>query len=217
MSSAVRTKKDEQSEATRRRLVDAAALLFAERGFRQTSVQAIGEQAGISRGSIFWHFGSKEGLLWAVVEDAFARWESDVLVPDIGDAVGIEAVRRGIASHRRFLTEDTEALRLFYVLMFEAMGPRAELRGRFVDLHRHLREATAGWIAAGQAAGELREDIDPQSIITVLVGALGGLAYQYLLDPDDVDLDAAYGGLTALFERGLAAERTRAQRRSVSL
>ena len=205
MSAAAGTKKDEQSRATRRRLIDAASSLFAERGYRDTSVQAIGERAGISRGSIFWHFGSKEGLLWAVVEEAFGRWETDVLVPDIGDAIGIEAVRRGVRAHHRFLTDDGSALRLFYVLMFEALGPRPEFRGRFVELHAHLRATTAGWIAGGQRAGELREDIDPQIVTTMLVSALGGLAYQYLLDPEGVDLDAAYAGLVAVLERGLAA------------
>ncbi len=205
MGAVAGTKKDEQSRETRRRLIDAASGLFAEHGYRDTSVQAIGERAGISRGSIFWHFGSKEALLWAVVEEAFGRWETDVLVPDIGDATGIEAVRRGVIAHRRFLTEDGGALRLFYVLMFEALGPRPELRERFVELHAHLRAATAGWIASGQRTGELRADIDAQIVTTMLVSALGGLAYQYLLDPDGVDLDAAYDGLVALLGRGLAA------------
>jgi len=205
MSAAAGTKKDEQSRATRRRLLDAASALFAEHGYRDTSVQAIAERAGISRGSIFWHFGSKEGLLWAVVEEAFGRWETDVLVPDIGDAIGIEAVRRGVRAHRRFLTDDGSALRLFYVLMFEALGPRPEFRGRFDELHAHLRATTAGWITSGQRAGELRTDIDPQIVTTMLVSALGGLAYQYLLDPEGVDLTAVYDGLVALLERGLAA------------
>src|SRR5688500_11779761 len=96
--------KQEQSERSQDALIHAATSLFAERGYRGTSVQAIGERAGVSRGSIFWHFGSKEGLLWAVVERSFRSWEAEILVPDVGDARGIEAVRRGLRAHRRFLT-----------------------------------------------------------------------------------------------------------------
>src|SRR5215210_270701 len=103
--SAAPSVKQAQSARSRRALVDAATTLFAERGYRDTSVQAIGERAGVSRGSIFWHFGSKEGLLWAVVKRSFEDWESDVLVPDVGEATGIEAVGRALAAHRRFLTE----------------------------------------------------------------------------------------------------------------
>ncbi len=205
MASATRTKREEQGDASRRRLVEAAAELFAERGYRDASVQAIGERAGISRGSIFWHFGSKEGLLWAVVEDAFGRWEADVLVPDVGTATGLEAIRRGIAAHRRFVAESGEPLRLFFTLLFEALGPRPELRERFVGLHRRLRGAATGWIEPGVRAGELRADVPVATIATLLTATLGGLVYQHLLDPEGVDLDAAYAGLSATLERGLAA------------
>lgn len=198
-----RTKKDAQSQATRERLVAAATTLFAEQGFRSTTVQAIGERAGISRGSIFWHFGSKEGLLWAVVERSFSRWETETLVPDVGDAIGIEAMRRGLASHRRFLTEDPGALRLFYVLMFEALGPRPELLGEFVSLHEHLRDVCASWITAGQRAGEIRPDLDARATVTVLIATMGGIAYQALVDPDGLELDRVYTDASALFERGL--------------
>ena len=75
MAEVATSRKREQSQQSRERLIDAATRLFAERGYRDASVQAIGEEAGISRGSIFWHFGSKEGLLWAVVQRAFTRWE----------------------------------------------------------------------------------------------------------------------------------------------
>ncbi|HNG58070.1 MAG TPA: helix-turn-helix domain-containing protein, partial [Solirubrobacterales bacterium] len=47
----------EQSEISRQKLLDAAAIVFARQGFHKASLQAIGEEAGISRGSIVWHFG----------------------------------------------------------------------------------------------------------------------------------------------------------------
>src|SRR3954464_13619151 len=119
------TRKELQALESRRRLGDAASRLFAQRGYRDASVQAIGEAAGVSRGSIFWHFGSKEGLVMAVVEQAFARWESETLVPNVGDAVEVGAIRRGLAAHRAFLeSEAGGAQRLFFVPFFEALGPR---------------------------------------------------------------------------------------------
>lgn len=195
------TKKDEQSSRSRERLVEAATRLFAERGYRDTSVQAIAEAAGISRGSIFWHFGSKEGLLSAVAESAFRRWEIETLAGDVGEARGIEAVRRALASHRRFLREETDLLRLFYVLMFEALGPRPELVERFASLHRGLRERGREWLSGD----DLRDDVDPEAVAALITGALGGVAYQYLLDPDGLDLDRTYGDLKRTLERGLAA------------
>jgi AcrR family transcriptional regulator len=197
------TRKAEQSEASRERLERAAADLFAQRGYRDASVQAIGEAAGISRGSIFWHFGSKEGLLFAVVDRVFREWETGGLLVDVGDAVGLEAVERALASHRRFLEEQRTALGLFYVLMFESLGPRPELRERFAALHEHLRDATEGFIVAGQERGEVRADVDARAVVTILIGALGGLAYQALLDRE-LDLDGAYAALSAVAVRGLS-------------
>jgi AcrR family transcriptional regulator len=196
-----RTKKDEQSTRSRERLVQAATRLFAERGYRDTSVQAIAEAAGISRGSIFWHFGSKEGLLSAVAEEAFRRWETETLVGDVGDARGIEAMRRALDSHRRFLLDDTDVLRLFFVLMFEALGPRPELVERFAELHRGLRERGREWLRDD----DVRADVDPATVAALITGALGGIAYQYLLDPGGLDLDRAYSDLERLLARGLAA------------
>lgn len=196
--------KKEQAARSRKALIQAAMDLFAERGYRGTSVQAIGDLAGVSRGSIFWHFGSKEGLLWAVVERAFAEWESDVLVPDVGRATGVEAMRRALAAHRRFLTERSEALRLFYLLMFEALGPHPELAQEFARLHMHLREMTVGWMQQAIDAGELRDDVDATAVVILITGALGGLAYQWLLDPGGFDLDRVYEDLEKTLARGLA-------------
>ena len=195
-----------QSAETRRRLIDAASELFAEQGYAGTSILHIAERSGISRGSVAWHFGSKDGLLWAVVEDAFAQWETTVLVPDIGDTIGIAAVRAALRAHRRFLEGDTTRLRLFYVLMFDAIGPRDDLRVRFAQLHTHLRDLCEHWIAAGQEAGEIRSDVDPRAVVTVLIGAVGGIAYQSLVDPD-LDLAPLYCNLDALAIDGLRAPR----------
>jgi len=195
--------KKEQAARSREALIKAATTLFAERGYRETSVQAIGESARVSRGSIFWHFGSKEGLLWAVVERAFQAWETEVLVTDVSDATGIEAVRRTLHAHRRFLMDDTETLRLFYVLIFEALAPRPELAGDFARLHVQLRELTVGWIQEAIDAGTVREDLDATAVVTFITAALGGIAYQWLLDPGGFDLDRVYEDLEKTLVRGI--------------
>jgi TetR/AcrR family transcriptional regulator, acrAB operon repressor len=200
-----RSRKGEQAERSRERLIEAATGLFAARGYRATSVQAIAEAAGISRGSIFWHFGSKEGLLWAVVERRFAAWESEVLLPDVGGAKGVEAIRRALSAHKTFLTERSSELRLFYVLLFEALGPRPDLASEFARLHLHIRELTTGWIQDAIDAGELRAGVDAEAVVIFITGALGGIAYQWLLNPGGFDLERVYSDLATTFERGLRA------------
>jgi AcrR family transcriptional regulator len=196
--------KAEQSLKTRRRLIAAATKLFARKGYRDASVQEIADAAGISRGSIFWHFGSKEGLLWAVAEELFARWENQVLVPEVGEATGIEAVRRSLDAHRAFLGGQPEAIRLFHVLMFEALGPRPDLGSEYARLHRHFKNLGARWIERGVETGDVRADVDSDAVAVAIIGALGGIAYQYLLDPEGVDLERVYAALGRTLERGLS-------------
>jgi AcrR family transcriptional regulator len=58
----------ERSEATRGALLEAARRLFTEHGFAATSRDEIAEASGVTRGALYHHFSSKEGLFRAVVE-----------------------------------------------------------------------------------------------------------------------------------------------------
>jgi len=66
-----------RSEAKRTRIVDAATLYFAERGYHDARVGDIALAIGIAKGSIFQHFGSKDGLFFEVYKRAvrsFAKY-----------------------------------------------------------------------------------------------------------------------------------------------
>lgn len=63
----------DRGQATREQLVTAATRLFAERGFDATSVEAVLDAAGVSRGSLYHHFKSKEALFEAVLDAAEVR------------------------------------------------------------------------------------------------------------------------------------------------
>ena len=62
-------KKAEQSEATRRALLQAARELFTERGYADTATEDIAQRAGVTRGALYYQFRDKAGLFRAVFED----------------------------------------------------------------------------------------------------------------------------------------------------
>lgn len=76
----------EEAEETRQRIIGVALALFANRGYEGVSVRDIAEGAGATHGLIRHHFGSKEGVWWAVAEAAGAEYE-DALRPLIAEAV----------------------------------------------------------------------------------------------------------------------------------
>ena len=58
-----------RGEATRGQLIAVATRMFADRGYEDTSIEAVLREAGVSRGSLYHHFASKEALFEAVAED----------------------------------------------------------------------------------------------------------------------------------------------------
>ena len=62
-------KTKEETEVTRRRILDVALDVFAEKGYSRTSLQEIADRAGYTRGAVYWHFKNKADLLAALGED----------------------------------------------------------------------------------------------------------------------------------------------------
>ena len=109
-----------QGAESRRRILDAAAALMAERGYAGTSISAICQRSGLPASSVYWHFESKEGLLTAVMERGALEW-----VESIGssrDLAGSPRERlRGILERcaARFPDRPAEFMRLHLMLALE--------------------------------------------------------------------------------------------------
>ncbi|GAA0394196.1 TetR/AcrR family transcriptional regulator [Paenibacillus motobuensis] len=68
-------KKQLQSEQTKRRVADAARALFVNKGYKATSIEDISEATGSSKGNIYYHFKSKEGLFLYLLDEWEQEWE----------------------------------------------------------------------------------------------------------------------------------------------
>jgi AcrR family transcriptional regulator len=184
-----RTQQERVAESDSRMLA-AALHLIAERGSRGTSLAAIGEAAGYSRGLVHERFGSKAGLLWALTKQMLRTWtqESRAQRPE---RTGIDALSDLLDNHRRALEED-RGIRSFYALMFEAIGPTPDLQPEFRKLHVRFRADIERVLRAGIASGEIRGDIDPVAQAALMLAMQRGIAFQWLLDPGAFSLEAAY-------------------------
>jgi AcrR family transcriptional regulator len=90
-------KRADRGRATRDQLVAVATELFAQRGFDGTSIEAVLEAAGVSRGSLYHHFASKEALFEAVLDAVEARIseETNALLATLGETDSLGALRAG--------------------------------------------------------------------------------------------------------------------------
>ncbi|MEO8604540.1 MAG: TetR/AcrR family transcriptional regulator [bacterium] len=173
----------------------AALKLIAARGYDRTSLQAIGDEAGYSRGLVSHRFGSKEGLLWAIFEHTFGEWKTERLMPRIGERVGIEALQAIVEASRAAMRSAPDKMRAFYAMLFESLGALEVLRPKVAEFHRRQRQAVAAAIAAGIERGSVRGDVDPAREAALFMSMLRGAAYQWVLDPRGVDSDALHDAI----------------------
>lgn len=64
-------------ELSRRRILDAALEIAADRGYSGTSISEVSKLSGLPNSSIYWHFKDKDALFAAVIEDSYVRWLAD--------------------------------------------------------------------------------------------------------------------------------------------
>lgn len=185
------------------RMLAAALRLIGERGYRGTSLAAIGEAAGYSRGLVHERFGSKAGLLWKLVKNMLRVWNHESRARGSSGHRGIDGLCDLLDNHRRAVVED-RGIRTFYALMFEALGPTPDLLPEFRELHRAFRSDIERIVRAGIDAGSIRSDVDPKAQAVLLLGAQRGIAFQWLLDPEGFSIDAAYDELKRNLRRTLA-------------
>jgi TetR/AcrR family acrAB operon transcriptional repressor len=189
---------DEIGEESRRRILDAAEELFAERGFDRTSFVDIAKRSGISRGSIPWHFKNKNGLVMAVVERVIDRiWPAERY--------------RHLPPFTEVFADTAELLRsgnsaLVFMILVEALGERGTVREQYREFLTRRRDGIEVLLRLRRPA-----DADPdiaaaqeRAAAVALNGTLLGIHLQALVDPDNVDLDEALQSVAEMFDRNLA-------------
>jgi len=201
----------ERSALSDRRMIEAAIELITRRGCEKTTLQAIGQAAGYSRGLVSHRFGSKEGLFRAVMAWIAARWRRE-LDPAVADLDGADALCAFADAHGRFALGHPEIVRALFTLWFEALNPESSLRPAVLEEQRAVRARVEGWLRSARQRGALPDSTDPALQSAQFCGTLYGITYQWLTDPERLDLGAMLGELEASTRRSLPAARGRARR-----
>jgi len=170
--------------ATTRReeLSRAASRLFAERGFHGTSMDALAQELGVQKGSLYSLIGSKQELLYATMRTgATAFHEALDAVPD--DAPAGERVRLALRGHLRVVSEGLDVATVF---TREWRYLEGEHREEIVRERRRYEERWRGLFRDGVEAGDLRTDLDVGAA-TLLILSAANWAYTWLEPGRDTD------------------------------
>ncbi len=181
-----RTQAQRSAEA-RERLLQAAAALIAEGGLGALTVAEVGRRAGYSRGIAHHHFGSKDALVAELVGQV-EREFTDATRPARHRTSAVEAVVETAAVFIGMLRRLPTIHRAFLVLWSGAVVSPPSVRSLLVDSDAAFRRTITRIVVAGQAAGDVRADVDSRAFAVGLLGQLRGIAMQHLLDPGSVHL-----------------------------
>jgi len=123
-----------RGEATRGQLIAIATRMFAERGYEDTSIEAVLREAGVSRGSLYHHFPSKEALFEAVAEEVETSVGAQTLLAASGSEGPVEALQAGFVAWIR-LAGDPVVRR---ILLIDAPSVLGWERWRAMEEHHAL-------------------------------------------------------------------------------
>lgn len=152
---------------TRRRLLAAATEELVDRD-GQLEVDSVAFRAGVSVGSIYRHFGSRAGLVGAVVDDFYKRYRTEALETNpVPGGRFAERERKRTELSVRFHYQDPLAVVILWQLHLDPEVAANE--GRHID--EMIAEATAV-MALGQKRGELPKDRDPQFVGAMIIGGM---------------------------------------------
>lgn len=194
----------ERSAISDRAMLDAAIELILSRGPDKTTLKAIGEKAGYSRGLATYRFGSKAGLFDAVCKSISRRWLG-YLTDGVGEQTGIDAMCAALDAFLRFLEDSPRDARVLHILYGGAASPTSEYRETSRAIHKRQREDVADWVRAGIAKGSIRADVDPGSVAAHYIAYTSGLMYLWLIEPDAVDFAKANDDMKTHLHRSLSA------------
>ena len=195
----------ERTAISDRAMIEAAKELLLTRGLEKTTLAAIGERAGYSRGLASYRFGSKAGLFDEVCKSISRRW-LDYLTERVGEQDGIAAMCTALDSFFAFITEHPRDAQVLQILYGGAASPTAEYRETSINIHQRQLDDVADWVRAGIEHGSIRADIDPESIAAQYIAYISGMTYLWLINPASVDFGKANADMKTHLRRSLKAD-----------
>ena len=189
-----RQDKDVTTSPTALRILDAAKKILSERGYSKLTLQAIEEESGEYRALVAYYFGSKQGLVDAII-DSLMDTEDKALREHLAGIEKPEERVRTLIDEQRQISADWRGFCAFYELLPHIMRDdrsREDLAANYAK----SRELDRQTLAAGSAVCGVRgrsggaKDLDNHAALSVAI--VEGLAVQYAADREQFDHEGAY-------------------------
>jgi TetR/AcrR family transcriptional regulator, transcriptional repressor for nem operon len=161
-----------KGEKTRQKIVAKAAVLFNQRGFEGCSMRDIVEASGLEKGSIYGHFSSKEELALEAFDFAWA----DTVQKRMGNLDTVDDAVDKLKLHvRNYVNTPSFSGGCPWLnIAVDADDGNLALRERARKAVREWEAALVAIVVEGQERGEIRAEVQPQGVATLLISTLEG-------------------------------------------
>lgn len=171
----------EHGQLQRRKIMQAATTNFCRRGYHETSVQHICDEAGLSKGGLYTYFKSKEEILAAVVEDSFLESvaEAESAAQD-GQTVTEKLDRLAEMAIVRMTSNADDSIHspLLQMEIWAEASKNPHLRALCAKGAARWEAFLAGVLREGQRRGEIAPHVSPEAVASILVAVFDGLSMQ---------------------------------------
>lgn len=182
-------------EEVRARVLEAAATVFARRGFEGATIDEVAAAAGFTKGAVYSNFANKDGLFLALLDaqiEARVQLVRGVLAaaptgPGAAVAIGDRLARAAL---------DDPDWQLLFLEFWQRAVREPSVRAEFVAHRRALRSSIAEAIRQAHETQATESTWSPEELTVLVLALSNGLAIETLVDPGDIP--------TGLFGRALA-------------
>jgi AcrR family transcriptional regulator len=191
----------EEAEQTRQDLLDAALTIFSQKGYTATHLEDIARAAGVTRGAIYHHFGSKSDLFLALLEKA-AEVSNSAIDRAVSEGGSFVEIVSRILVYTFSLLEDDR--RFSEVMALQLTTPDVEpLAKRRHDEAQELVQSISGFFRVIIEQGELRPGLDPVIAARAFLGYQNGLAMLWLANRGAFSVKMDAPQLAEIFVNGV--------------
>jgi AcrR family transcriptional regulator len=199
-------KTKEEAEETRHSILEAATTVFLNKGVSSASLEQIAEEAGLTRGAIYWHFKNKMDLFAALHDQLYAPCTDSILKDlEMDSAEPLKQLEElcvklfidleAIPQRKRILT--------IFFLKCDYSGDMEVVLARQNQRKKESMELFAKYFERAKEKGHLNKDADPYALTVSLICYITGIVYEYLRNPEMINLEKDIHTLISLFFVGI--------------
>ena len=164
---------------THQTILNTAQQLFAVKGYNGTSMNDIVKESGVSKGAIYNHFESKERLFLSLMEVQTQVGFSQLEATFSDDDTSVDKLKKILAVT---FSGSVSCPRELCMMQTEFMVSASRIESIVPELqkrYRMIRDFMVAIIEDGKSRGEIKKELDSESIVTLVFATLDGLGFQY--------------------------------------